>query len=124
MRQRQTERTETDRVAERGRQTQRQTGRQTDRNRQRGTEMDRETDRQRDTLRDRERRRDREWLRIKRGDRHGAWLYGERRTCAEAAAVSRGTTHVSALAHHFGGYSETPRYKKLVTHDRMRAGLV
>ena len=29
---------------------------------------------------------------------HGAWLYGVLRTCAETAAVSRGTSHVSAVS--------------------------
>ena len=29
---------------------------------------------------------------------HGAWLYGVHRTCAETAAVSRGTSHASAVS--------------------------
>ena len=35
------------------------------------------------------------WLRMKR---HGAWLYGVHRTCAETAAVSCGTSHASAVS--------------------------
>ena len=34
------------------------------------------------------------WLCMKR---HGAWLYGVHRTCAETAAVSCGTSHASAV---------------------------
>ena len=35
------------------------------------------------------------WLCIKR---HGAWLYGVHRTCAETAAVSCGNSHASAVS--------------------------
>ena len=35
------------------------------------------------------------WLCMKR---HGAWLYGVHRTCAETAAVSCGTSHASAVS--------------------------
>ena len=35
------------------------------------------------------------WLCVKW---HGAWLYGVRRTCAETAAVSCGTSHASAVS--------------------------
>ena len=37
----------------------------------------------------------------------GCMVYTERAAC--------GTSHASAVVHHFGGYSEA-RYKKLVTH--------
>ena len=42
------------------------------------------------------------WLCMKR---HGAWLYGVHRTCAETAAFSRDTSHASAEVYHFGEYS-------------------
>ena len=42
---------------------------------------------------------------------HGCMVYTE---CTETAAVLHGTSHVSAVIHHFGGYSKTG-YKKLVT---------
>ena len=35
------------------------------------------------------------WLCVKR---HGAWLYGVHRTCAETAAVSCGTSHASTVS--------------------------
>ena len=41
---------------------------------------------------------------------HRSWLYGVRRTCAETAAVSCGTSHASA------GYKKKKRAIKLVTH--------
>ena len=47
-------------------------------------------------------------------------VYTER---AETAAVSCGTSHASASAHHFGGYSK-PRYKKLVAHVESHASAV
>ena len=43
-------------------------------------------------------------------------MYGIHRTCAETAAVSCGTSHASTEVHHFGGYSKSTLYKKLVTH--------
>ena len=54
------------------------------------------------------------WLCMKWCDTvHGCMVYTE---CAETAAVSRGTSHASAVSiYHFCGYSKT-RYKKLVTH--------
>ena len=47
----------------------------------------------------------------------GAWLYGVHRTCADTAADSRGTSHVTTkqhceLIHYFDEYSET-RNKRL-----------
>ena len=52
---------------------------------------------------------------------HGCMVYTER---AETAAVSCGTSHVSAVrVYHFGGQSKT-RYKKLVTHAESQASAV
>ena len=51
---------------------------------------------------------------------HGCMVYTER---AEMAAVSCGTSHASAVVHHFGGYSKT-RYKKLFTHVESDASAV
>ena len=47
---------------------------------------------------------------------HGAWLYGVHRTCAETAAVSCGTSHVSAVSTHFGGYPKNALWK--ASHSR------
>ena len=47
-------------------------------------------------------------------------MYTER---AEMAAVSCGTSHTSAVVHHFGGYSKT-RDKKLFTHVESHASTV
>ena len=38
---------------------------------------------------------------------HGAWLYGVHRTCAETAAVSCGTSHVSAVSTPLGWIFKT-----------------
>ena len=48
---------------------------------------------------------------------HGAWLYGVHRTCAETAAVSCSTSHVSTVSTSlfFGGYSKM-HHKKPVTY--------
>ena len=54
---------------------------------------------------------------------HGAWLYTVYTERAEMAAISCGTSHASAVVHHFGGYSKT-RYKKLVTHVESHASAV
>ena len=51
---------------------------------------------------------------------HGCMVYTER---AEMAAVSGGTSHASAVVHHFGGYSKT-RLKKLFTRVESYASAV
>ena len=48
---------------------------------------------------------------------HSCMVYTE---CAETAAVSCGTSHASAQAHHFSGFSKM-HYKKLVTHAESHA---
>ena len=43
----------------------------------------------------------------------GMWVYGLNRTCAETAAVSRGTSHANSVVrrlYHFGGYSKRAGY--------------
>ena len=51
---------------------------------------------------------------------HGCMVYTER---AEMAAVSCGTSHASAVVHHFGEYSKT-RDKKQVTFVELQASAV
>ena len=61
--------------------------------------------------------------------RHGAWLFGVHRTCAETAAVSCGTSQASAVStplrwiFHKKTKTKT-RYKKLVTHVESHASAV
>ena len=59
------------------------------------------------------------WLCMKR---HGAWLYGVHRTCAETAAVSCVTSHASKYTTSVD--IQKTRCKKLVTHLEPHASAV
>ena len=56
---------------------------------------------------------------------HSAWLYGVRRTCAETAAVSCGTSHASAVSTPLRWiFKKYGIKKKLVTHVESHASAV